>query len=144
MGGLSVKDVITTATVTHARNGELSPAGLVKTRRALLKTSRGLSLVDPYLSAYKPDPRLVTFVERNKIPFLKWHDSRLRPRGLMFKGTPGTGKTMGAKYIAREWGVPLFRLDSTFQSKWLSESESYSVMALKRSSAMLLFGRRAE
>lgn len=34
-----------------------------------------------------------------------------------------THNTQGAKHLARSWGVPLYRMDATFQSKWVGESE---------------------
>jgi SpoVK/Ycf46/Vps4 family AAA+-type ATPase len=42
----------------------------------------------------------------------------------MLYGFPGTGKSLAAKVIAREWNLPLFRLDiSGLLTKWIGESE---------------------
>jgi hypothetical protein len=131
LGGLSIKDAMCTIRVTKGREGKLTASGCTHTRKNMLKESRGLTMVDTYLPAYLPDPQLAKFVLTEKKWFMNGHDIRLRPRGILFDGRPGTGKTQGAKYIAREWGIPLFRLDATFASKWVGESESNFSLALK-------------
>ena len=52
-------------------------------------------------------------------------NSRLTPpRGVIFSGPSGTGKTMMAKAIAGEMGMTLFTVDPpTLLSKWVGESE---------------------
>lgn len=125
-----VKDAINVVRITTGRDKEISPLGLSSTRRSMLKTSRGLSLIDPYIPAYKPSLALVEFVQNEKQPFLFGHDARLRAKGVLADGPAGTGKTLGAKYVAREWGIPLFRIDATFQSKWVGETEGYFAQAL--------------
>jgi SpoVK/Ycf46/Vps4 family AAA+-type ATPase len=60
-------------------------------------------------------------------------DYRLRPRGLLLSGKPGTGKTMGAKRIASRLNVPLMRLDlGIVMSKYVGESEANLATALAR------------
>lgn len=45
------------------------------------------------------------------------------PRGLLLVGSPGTGKTSLARFIAEEGGVPFLHADpSTLRSKYLGES----------------------
>lgn len=43
-----------------------------------------------------------------------------------------THNTQAAKYLANEWSVPLFRLDSTVQSKYIGESESNLAYAISQ------------
>ncbi len=131
LGGLSVKDATNVAVITIARDREITAAGLVKTRQRLLKTSKGLTLVDPYMAAYQPDPKLQAWAAAEKHEFLYGSDARLRARGLLFDGPPGVGKTMGAKYLAQQWGIPLFRLDATFQNKYVGETENNFGIALR-------------
>ena len=95
LGGLSVKDALNTVRITRARdNGKLSAEGAIITRRSMLKESKGLSLVDPYMPAYLPDPQLEKFCKDEKQFFFAPGDSRLRPRGLLFDGPPGTGNCL--------------------------------------------------
>ena len=57
----------------------------------------------------------------------------LTPRGLLFTGPPGTGKTMAAKYLARELGLPLYHLDiASLMEKYVGESESNLRIALNQ------------
>jgi hypothetical protein len=132
LGGLSVKDALTVVGVTRARDTKITSQGIVETRRNLIQTTQGLTLIDPYLPAYVPMDELEQFVVKEKKWFLSDVDTRLRPRGLLFDGKPGTGKTLGAKYIAQSWGVPMFRLASTFQNKYVGESEANITSALRK------------
>lgn len=46
------------------------------------------------------------------------------PKGALFVGPPGTGKSLTAKAIATAWGVPLLKLDlGALKSKYVGESE---------------------
>ncbi|MFO0775835.1 MAG: AAA family ATPase [Nitrospiraceae bacterium] len=46
------------------------------------------------------------------------------PRGLLLVGVPGCGKSLAAKAIARDWGVPLLKLDAgRLFDKFVGESE---------------------
>lgn len=95
-------------------------------RRARIKSSpptRGLVPVSTEIDFYMPDHDIETWLKESG-PFIVHSDLRLRPRGLMFKGVPGTGKTMGAKHIARSLNLPLYRLEvGSVKSKYVGESE---------------------
>ena len=46
------------------------------------------------------------------------------PRGVLLLGVPGCGKSLSAKAIAREWSLPLLRLDpGKLYDKYIGESE---------------------
>jgi AAA+ superfamily predicted ATPase len=73
----------------------------------------------------------------------------------LFSGVSGTGKTMAAEVIARELGLPLFRIDlASVVSKWIGETEKNLDLvfaAATDSNAILffdeadaLFGKRSE
>lgn len=47
------------------------------------------------------------------------------PRGVLLVGVPGCGKSLSAKAIAADWGLPLYRLDlSTIHGQYLGQSEA--------------------
>jgi hypothetical protein len=46
------------------------------------------------------------------------------PRGVLLLGVPGCGKSLAAKAIAREWGLPLLKLDpGNLYDKYIGDSE---------------------
>lgn len=59
------------------------------------------------------------------------------PKGLLLAGVPGTGKSLAAKSVAGEWGLPLLRLDvSSLYDKYIGETEANLRRALSTASAM--------
>jgi MoxR-like ATPase len=59
------------------------------------------------------------------------------PRGVLLVGVQGCGKSLAAKEIAHEWGVPLARLDpSRLFDKYIGESERNLRTALDAAEAM--------
>lgn len=131
LGGLSPREAAESVRLTMARDHSITAAGVLATRKGAFHGSRGLTLVDTSAPLYFPDDRLASYVERERPYFLgDVSDHRLRPKGLLLPGEPGTGKTEGAKYIAREFGVPLLRLDASVQEKWVGQSEANLKAAL--------------
>jgi SpoVK/Ycf46/Vps4 family AAA+-type ATPase len=59
------------------------------------------------------------------------------PKGILLAGVQGCGKSMCAKAIAREWGLPLIRLDpSSLYNKYFGESEKNLKRAISTAEAM--------
>jgi ATP-dependent 26S proteasome regulatory subunit len=59
------------------------------------------------------------------------------PKGVLLLGVQGCGKSMCAKAIAREWGLPLIRLDpSNLYNKYFGESEKNLKRAIHTAEAM--------
>ncbi len=59
------------------------------------------------------------------------------PRGILIVGVPGCGKSLAAKVIAREWGLPLLKLDAgRLLDKYVGESERNLRRALELAAAM--------
>jgi hypothetical protein len=135
LGGLTLKDVAEVCRLAMTETGELTPASIIRIRRRLLTKLPGLELVNSETKFYKPDAALFAWQNMNHPFFFKdmdVMDERMMPRGLLICGEPGTGKTEAAKYIARVWSVPLYRLDvSGMMSKWLGASEAHLKKALQ-------------
>jgi AAA+ superfamily predicted ATPase len=59
------------------------------------------------------------------------------PRGVLMLGVPGCGKSLCAKVVAADWGMPLLRLDpGVLYQKFIGESESQLRQALGQAEAM--------
>ena len=130
-GGLTLKDVGEVAKLTMTRDTTLSLEGTNETRRGYAGKLRGIDQVDTHLSFYICPNMLKGWLKANTKFFLEPIHPSLVPRGLLFDGPPGTGKTMAAKAIAAAFGVPLYRLDlGSMMGKYVGESEGNLVAAL--------------
>ncbi len=59
------------------------------------------------------------------------------PRGVLLLGVPGCGKSLSAKAVAREWGLPLLKFDtSNLYNKYIGESEKNFNRAIRAAERM--------
>lgn len=59
------------------------------------------------------------------------------PRGILFVGVPGCGKSLAAKHVARVWNRPLLKLDAaSLYDKYVGESERNLRVALDMAEAL--------
>ena len=84
--------------------------------------------VDPDLEASGMNNLKDWLGEKRQIFFMK--DEKLKeydlraPKGILLVGVPGCGKSLTAKMISKEWGLPLFRFDlGSIYDKWVGGSE---------------------
>lgn len=123
--GLTMKSASEVIRLVITQEKCLTVPAVLRERARLVGKLKGLSLTDTAAVCYIPDVQLSAWVAAERAYFDGAADPRLIPRGLLFDGEPGTGKTQGAKYIAREWGLPLYRLDlASSMAKWVGESEA--------------------
>lgn len=134
LAGLGLKAVHELLALTSVRFGNLLPESIKSMRNMLGQPIQGLYPVDTTLDFYHPYKPLKTWIELNRKYFLSTSINKvLRPRGLLLDGKPGTGKTSAAKYIASEFGVPLYRLDvATSLNKYIGESEARMMRILRQ------------
>jgi hypothetical protein len=96
-----------------------------KARSKIIGHRKGLFEVPVEQDFYYVEPHIEEWIALNRPFFKQKVDHRLVPRGLLFSGPPGVGKSMAAKRIAAEMDVPLYRLDlAASLSKWHGESEA--------------------
>lgn len=133
LGGVTIKETAELVRLTMARDQSLTADGVMATRKQAFHEANGLTQVDVKQSFYAPHSELVEWALAEKPFFLNGNDPRLIPRGLMFDGPPGTGKTAGAKWLAETWGIPLYRVDvGGTKAKWMGESEANMLNNLGR------------
>ena len=133
LGGCTLKEAAELSRLTMARDSSLTVDGLTATRTQFFQGSRGLTQVDTKQGFYDPPEELAAWIKKEKTWFLTGADPRLIPRGLLLDGNPGTGKTAGAKFIAQQFGVPLYRMDvGGIKGKWVGESEGNLLINLSR------------
>jgi SpoVK/Ycf46/Vps4 family AAA+-type ATPase len=85
--------------------------------------------------------RLKAWLRKRKAAFTEPERARsfglAAPKGVLLLGVQGCGKSMCAKAIAREWGLPLIRLDpSNLYNKYYGESEKNLRRAIRTAEAM--------
>lgn len=131
-GGLTLKDVGEIAKMTATRDESVTVRGVNQTRRGYSKP-QGITQVDTDQSYYVFPKQLQTWLKSNAPFFKEPKHPSLTPRGLLFDGPPGTGKTEASKAIAGAFGVPLYRLDlGTMMGKYVGESEGNLNAALSQ------------
>lgn len=130
LGGCTQKEILDILKLAQAEHGGIDKDSIKSARRSYIQPRRGLELVDTDIPGYVPETKLFRYIQEEQEYFFADIDSRLRPRGILVHGDNGTGKTAGAKYLSKSWGVPLFRLNTDIQSKWLGESELFMKQAL--------------
>lgn len=123
--GLTIKQMVEVVRLAQAAYGNTSARSVMSIRSRIIGQSQGLNQVENTNQFYVASPLLKEWLTLNTDYFLNPIDARLVPRGLIFYGDPGVGKTMGAKYLASQLEVPLYRLDlGTSLGKYVGESES--------------------
>ena len=133
LGGCTIKEAAELARLTMARDSSLTVQGLMETRKSSFQASNGLTQVDVNQTFYEPPEKLAAWVAKEKSYFLTGTDPRLIPRGLLFDGPPGVGKTAGAKWMAQQIGVPLYRVDiGGTKNKYVGQSEANLLTNLSR------------
>lgn len=133
LGGCTIKESLELTLMTMARDASITPVGLMQTRKQVFQGSQGLTQIDTSQPYYKASNTLESWIAKKKALFFGAPDPRLMPRGLLFDGPPGTGKTEGAKYLANQFGCPLFRIDvSSTKNKYVGESSANLNAAISR------------
>lgn len=130
--GLTLKDISEMAKMTMTRDEDLTHRGVLETRRNY-SNLKGIQQVGTSLGYYVCPAYLGNWLKLNAKFFKEGKHKSLMPRGLLFDGPAGTGKTLASKYIASELGVPLYRLDlGAMMGKYVGDSEGALNAALSQ------------
>lgn len=133
LAGLSFEQVFQISKLAMAKHGNYTPRAVRDIRRTFFGTVRGLQMLSTDFLYYAPDPALTEWLADSGRFLTEFDEPLLTPRGLLFNGPPGTGKTMGAKFIARSLDLPLYHLDiAGLMEKYVGESEQNLRIALRQ------------
>ena len=133
MAGLSFEQVFQISKLAMTKHGQYTPRAVRDVRRSLFNNVRGLQMLSTDFLYYMPDMTLLGWLEDSGRFLTEFDEPLLTPRGLIFNGPPGTGKTMGAKFLARSMDLPLYHLDiAGLMEKYVGESEQNLRIALKQ------------
>ncbi len=131
LAGLSFEQVYQVSKLAMAKHGVYTPRAVRDIRRTFFGTVRGLQMLSTDFLYYAPDLALTKWLSDSGRFLTEFDEPLLTPRGLLFNGPPGTGKTMGAKYLAQELDLPLYHLDiAGTMDKFIGESERILKAAL--------------
>ena len=133
LGGMTLKEAVEVIRLTMAREKSLTPKGVMLTRKTCFRGGAGITQVDPTQAFYQPLPQLQAWFAKEGDFFLHGTDPRLVPRGILADGPPGVGKTEGAKWLASQLGVPLYRVDiGGVKNRYVGQSEENMLSALSQ------------
>ena len=133
VAGLSLANIDRISRMAMAQFGEFTPAALRAIRREFFPLSRGLEELATDQFFYEPSAALIDWLKLDgQLLTLDTHPL-LTPRGFLFSGMPGVGKSSGARFIAQQLKVPLYRLDmGSILSRWQGESDARLREALRQ------------
>jgi hypothetical protein len=123
ISGLTLLEVRWVMSFAQSSGQEVTKEFVRRVRASIHPPAAGLQPISGLGGFYMKNQEIEQWLQCNE-GFLCHDDPRLRPRGLLLSGPPGTGKTFGAKHIADTFGVPLFRLEiGVIKQKYVGESE---------------------
>lgn len=142
--GLSATDISKIIAASVLEDNRLSAEDLpkiVEAKRAMLGSSGCLETIETEITDVELAglDRLRSWLEtRNQAFSPKARAFGLEyPRGMLLLGIQGCGKSLCAKLVARQWNMPLLRLDpSSLYQKYVGATESRLRQALQQAQAM--------
>lgn len=142
--GLTATEVSRVIATTVLDDNRLSAEDLpriVEAKRALIGTSGCLETIETELNDVELAGlgKLRTWLDNRRQAFSpKARAFGLEyPRGMLLLGIQGCGKSLCAKLVARQWNMPLLRLDpSALYQKYVGATESRLRQALQQAQAM--------
>ena len=138
-----VKKVITQAVIEDGRFNRDDLPRILEAKRQAIRRSGVLDYypVEESLSDVAGLDSLKRWLQKRKLAFREPQRAERfglsPPKGLLLLGVQGCGKSLCAKAVASEWGLPLIRLDpSTLYNKYYGESEKNLRRAMKTAESM--------
>lgn len=127
--GLSGEEAAASYARSLVQSKTIDPAAVAKEKRRVIARERILEWIDPLSGGLEAVGGLENLKAWLLLRAAAYSPAARAyglpmPKGSLFAGVPGCGKSMTAKAIASAWGVPLLRLDlGSIKSKYVGESE---------------------
>ena len=135
---IQIENILSTALVSRGRLGREDLYALTGQKSRLYSPVSSIQAVrvNRNLTVSGLDVLKQWLDSKKSIFFASEEDLRQRdlttPKGILLAGVPGCGKSLSAKMVAKEWGLPLFRFDiGSVYDKWVGESEKKMKDALR-------------
>jgi hypothetical protein len=131
LGGLTLHQTRRVVAQAIIEDGKLSPLDIervVKWKGEIIERGGMLEFYPPQQNEYELGgfERLKTWLDRARVGFSPEAKALNlnAPKGVLFAGVQGCGKSLAAKFIARRWKLPLLKLDAgRLYEKYVGESE---------------------
>jgi SpoVK/Ycf46/Vps4 family AAA+-type ATPase len=144
--GLTLLEAEKILTKAIIEDGRLAPDDLqavIKAKKAVIEREGLLEYfpVEASMSDIAGLARLKTWLAQRKSiitePKRAEQYGLVFPKGILLLGVPGCGKSLCAKAVAMEWGLPLLKMDpSNLYNKYIGESEKNFKRAMVTSEKM--------
>ncbi|HAH33079.1 MAG TPA: hypothetical protein DCL44_12275 [Elusimicrobia bacterium] len=134
--GLSVQQIRNVLNTCILKDGKLDKTDLTEIEKYKKELFDREGILE-YFGAEQPAniagfDNLKKWITERKIAFFSEDSTLPPPKGLLLLGVQGCGKSLAAKVIAGELGIPLYRLDlNRLYSKYIGETEENLRKALK-------------
>lgn len=144
MSGMTLKQARQAVAYCILRDGELDPSDIQAILERKSQAIREAGLLEYYpFSANKYElggfGNLRRWLDRARTGFSrKARQLNLTPpRGILLVGVQGCGKSLASKFVAREWALPLLKLDAArLFDKYIGESEKNFHKAVRQAESM--------
>lgn len=144
LGGFTLKQVRQVLSHVIFEDGRLSLEDIrqIQTRKSEALRKQGLLELYPFDGNHFRLGGFTNLKEWLKRAYIGFSDKAKKlnlrpPKGILLVGVQGCGKSLAAKFIAREWELPLLKLEAgRLYDKFIGETEKNFQRAVEQSEAM--------
>ncbi|RPI76600.1 MAG: AAA family ATPase [Desulfobacteraceae bacterium] len=140
---LEAKKILTRVLIEEGRLSTDGTQAVIQAKREIIEKEGLLEYypVEESLADIADLAGLKQWLEKRKSIIMDPENARTYglsfPKGILLLGVPGTGKTLCAKAVAKEWALPLLKMDpANLYNKYIGESEKNFKRAMQTAEKM--------